>query len=86
MLHWSLRGVGVVHPDLVRELGLPAHLAGDCLERLHALLDRAEDGTGAPVPVAALGQLVIGRDLAVARLVVASCGASLARAGVSSGA
>ena len=86
LLRWSLRGVGVLHPDLVRELGLPEHLAGDCLERLNGLLDRARDATGAPVPVADLGQLVIGCDLAVARLVVASLGGALVRAGVGSGA
>ncbi|MEO5610419.1 MAG: hypothetical protein ABIQ61_04305 [Ornithinibacter sp.] len=86
LLRWSLRGVGVLRPDRVREVGLPEHLAGDCLDRLDGLLDRAGDGTGSPVPVAALGQLVTGCDLAVARLVAASLGGSFARAGVSSGA
>ncbi len=78
LLRWSLRGVGVVHADHARELGLPDHLAGDCLDRLLALLDRAETGATASVPAPAVGPLVVGYDLAVARLVVASLGALVA--------
>ncbi len=82
LLRWSLRGVGVVGAEQARELGLPDHVMGDCLGRLHGLLDRAGSETD-PVPAGAVGRLVIGCDLAVARLVVATLGTPVVPAGVS---
>ncbi len=86
LLRWSLRGVGVLPADRAYELGLPDHLVGDCLDRLHGLLDRAEAGTAASVPASAVGPLIVGCDLGVARLVVASLGAPVATAEVRAGA
>ncbi|MEO7421409.1 MAG: hypothetical protein ABIU87_03325 [Ornithinibacter sp.] len=83
LLRWSLRGVATITDEEVLELGLPRTLAGDCLDRLRALLDLAEGAGSAPVPVSALGPLVIGHDLAVARLLVASLGSGVTTARVS---
>ncbi len=82
LLRWSLRGVGVVEPERVQALGLPEHLAGDCLDRLHGLLDRAASGASTTTPAAAVGPLVEGCDLAVARLAVATLGSPVVPAGV----
>ncbi len=82
-LRWSLRGVGTVDVARVQALGLPEHLAGDCLDRLHALLDLAASGTSAATPATAIGSLVEGCDLAVARLVVATLGTPVVPAEVS---
>ncbi len=84
LLAWSLRGVGVVNADTARELGLHGHLAGDCLDRVHGHLVRASNGSPAAVPLSAVGHLITGCDLAVARLVVASLGSSFTTAQVRS--
>ncbi len=78
VLRWSLRGIGVISPDDAATTA--RQLVGDVHERLLRLADsaRAElSGHGEPEPdrSVALGvveRLVVGLDLAAARLVVAS--------------
>jgi len=84
MLRWSLRRTAVIDPERAARLGLPPDFAGDCYDRLLALVDRAlslverTDGVHvSPVGLDVLGHLVLGLDLAAARLLVASLGAPL---------
>ena len=85
ILRWSLRRTGTIDPERARRLGLPESSIGDCYQRLLGLLGRARELIGgsplpppAPVPLDALGQLVLGFDLAAARLLVASLGSPAA--------
>ncbi|MEO7753643.1 MAG: hypothetical protein ABIS35_09540, partial [Terracoccus sp.] len=77
LLRWSLRGLGVVTDDAAKEL--PPRLTGDAHARLLAQLDRARDAADADFAEEPTGdlpalaaRLVVGLDLAAARLVVAS--------------
>ena len=74
-LRWSLRSVRPLTSDAVQQQGLPADAAGDTYDRLIGMLDRAADAGGAGARTLSTDQLapvVIGLDLATARLVVAS--------------
>ena len=81
LLRWSLRGIGNLRAD--DQPDAPAQLHGDVYERLMSLSeqasaeltrDAASSAPPAPVPVllAVAERLVVGLDLAAARLVVAS--------------
>lgn len=81
LLRWSLRGIGDLRAD--DQPDAPPHLHGDVFERLVRLADRARaEFTGdaassaplasVPVLLAVAERLVVGLDLAAARLVVAS--------------
>lgn len=79
MLRWSLRGVRPVDADDAQREGMPSRLAGDTHDRLLATLDRISghfDGgvepAGEDPSTELIARLVIGLDLATARLVVAS--------------
>ena len=75
-LRWSLRGLRALTEEEVRHHGLPPEAVGDTYDRLIRMVDRAATGTrhdGRPVfRVEHLAPLVIGLDLAAARLVLAS--------------
>jgi hypothetical protein len=74
-LRWSLRGLRPLTTEEVQRQGLPADAAGDTYDRLIGMLDRAADAGGAEAPTLStdhLAPLVIGLDLAAARLVVVS--------------
>jgi hypothetical protein len=90
-LRWSLAGAGAVSAESAPGFDVPDWLVGDCRDRLLVLVDRARaatsnkgahsaDVSGAelvgPEMVAAL---VTGLDVGVARLVVASLGATAVR-------
>ena len=83
LLRWALRGIGELRPE--NEPDAPPHLHGDVYERLLKLTDRAraeltDDAVltasasqpRLPVLLAVAERLVVGLDLAAARLVVAS--------------
>ncbi len=79
MLRWALRNILPLGADDLQRLGIPFHLAGDTHDRLLAMLDRAVhliDGHAAPererFSAELVAQLVVGLDLATARLIVAS--------------
>lgn len=75
VLRWSLRGLGVVERRDIVEQGWPVAWAGDVYDRLLRLLDPFPE-TSVPVGVGevadALPVLLPGRELASARLMVAS--------------
>ncbi|MGB5935813.1 MAG: hypothetical protein WBG76_08100 [Ornithinimicrobium sp.] len=80
-LRWCLRGLRPVGIADCKAHSLPEHLVGDTYDRLLAMLDRASgpaesaatDTMHAPdVSPEAAARLVVGLDLAAARLVVAS--------------
>ncbi|MGI8947877.1 MAG: hypothetical protein ACR2FV_07880 [Ornithinimicrobium sp.] len=85
-LHWSLRGLRPLTAKDLQAHGFPEHLVGDTYDRLLSMLDRAVDAAeSAPGSVAELpvqqtpsmspepvASVVVGLDLAAARLVVAS--------------
>ncbi|RIK13719.1 MAG: hypothetical protein DCC50_12140 [Acidobacteria bacterium] len=75
-LRWSLRGLRPLTEEEVRHHGLPPDAVGDTYDRLIRMMDRAATGTrqdDRPVfRVEHLALLVIGLDLAAARLVLAS--------------
>ncbi len=78
MLRWSLRGIGVLRPD--DAAATTEHLLGNVHARLLRLADRAGaelSGDAHPEPdhsvvLGVVERLVVGLDLAAARLVVAS--------------
>lgn len=79
MLRWSLRGIRPLGADDLQRLGLPSRLVGDTHDRLLAMLDHAAqlpDCDAAPeserLSAEQVSQLVIGLDVATARLLVAS--------------
>jgi hypothetical protein len=73
VLRWSLRGIGPLREEDLRECGLPAALVGDSYDRLLRMLEPVgTDVAGERVSADQLGRLVTGLDLATARLVVAS--------------
>lgn len=76
LLRWSLRGLRPLTEEEVRHQGLPADSAGDTYDRLVRMVDRAAAasrlGDRPAVRVEHLGKLVVGLDLAAARLVLAS--------------
>ena len=79
MLRWSLRNIRPLGADDLQRLGIPSDLSGDTHDRLLAMIHRALhllDGKAAPdarVPSAELvAELVVGLDLATARLMIAS--------------
>ncbi len=76
-LRWSLRGLRPLTVDDLHAHGLPEQLQGDTYNRLLAMLDRlsgteADQGEGQDVSPEAIASVVVGLDLATARLVVAS--------------
>ena len=74
-LRWSLRGLRPLTTEEVQRQGLPPDAAGDTYDRLIGMLDRAAEAGGAearPLSTGQLAPLVIGLDLATARLVLAS--------------
>ena len=84
LLRWSLRRTAVIDQERAARIGLPAESAGDCYDRLLALVDRAlalverSDGGGpTAVGLDAVRQAVLGLDLAAARLLIASLGTPL---------
>lgn len=82
LLRWSLRGLGRLDEAALGRHGLPASCGGDVHDRLVALLGDAlgalrgagdhDDGDVAQRARAAVPALVVGYELAAARLVVAS--------------
>lgn len=79
LLRWSLRNILPLGADDLQRLGIPSRFSGDTHDRLLAMIQRAVhllDGDAAPEterPSAELvAQLVVGLDLATARLMVAS--------------
>lgn len=79
LLRWSLRDVGPLGAAEFERLGLPSHFSGDSYDRLRAMIrgvGQLVDGDVAPQewePSAELvAELIIGLDLATARLMVAS--------------
>ncbi len=76
VLRWSLRGLRPLPEEEARHHGLPAGTAGDTYDRLVRMVDRAAAasrlGDRPVVRVEHLGKLVVGLDLASARLVLAS--------------
>ncbi|MBR7742425.1 hypothetical protein KC207_03855 [Phycicoccus sp. BSK3Z-2] len=85
-LGWALRGVGYLEREAVLRAGLPGSAAGDCLDRLLVLLERADTAAreyregadshgGEPgQPAVVLDDLLAHQDLGVARILVASLG------------
>lgn len=86
-LRWSLRGVRRLSDEDAHARGLPADAVGDTYERLMGMLDRAvagvaataagdtgtrTDDAGRTLSTDHLAHLVMGLDLATARLVLAS--------------
>ncbi|MBU2074987.1 MAG: hypothetical protein KJ938_11190, partial [Actinobacteria bacterium] len=85
-LRWSLRGVRRLSDEDAHARGLPADAVGDTYDRLIGMLDRAVAGvvatagntgtrtndTGRTLSTDHLPHLVMGLDLATARLVLAS--------------
>lgn len=86
-LRWSLRGVRRLSDKEAHARGLPADAVGDTYDRLIGMLDRAVAGVaataagdtgtrtndaGRTLPTDHLSHLVMGLDLATARLVLAS--------------
>ncbi len=81
VLRWSLRRTALIDADRARVIGLPVACAGDCYDRLLALIDHAHDlAAGAPgiaappLSLDVLEQAVLGLDLGSARLLIASLG------------
>lgn len=85
VLRWSLRDIGALTVEDCDRLGLPVALAGDCYDRLLTRVDMARRVLCDPLRgkqfhvasgtvVNALPDLVRGRDVASARLVIASVG------------
>lgn len=75
VLRWSLRGIRPLDRERLERHELPPHLGGDTYDRLLGMLRRAGEENGQAAPfflVNQLPHLVIGLDLAAARLVVAS--------------
>ena len=87
VLRWSLRGLRPLTEEEVCHQGLPADTAGDTFDRLVRMVDRSATGTGLDdrpaVRAEHLGRLVVGLDLAAARLVLASLDLHGLRAGQS---
>jgi hypothetical protein len=79
-LRWSLRGLCPLTEDEVRHQRLPVDVVGDTYDRLLRMVDRATSSGGGEsrhdvrpaVWTEHLAQLVVGLDLAAARLVLAS--------------
>ncbi|MGC5583165.1 hypothetical protein [Ornithinimicrobium sp. W1665] len=79
-LRWSLRGLCPLTEEEVRHHGLPVDVVGDTYDRLLRMVDRATSSGGGEgrhdvrpaVWADHLAQLVVGLDLAAARLVLAS--------------
>ena len=86
-LRWSLRGVRRLSDEDAHARGLPADAVGDTYDRLIGMLDRAvagvaetaaggtgsrTNGAGRTLSTDHLAHLVVGLDLATARLVLAS--------------
>ena len=90
-MRWSLAGAGTVSAESAPGFDVPDWLVGDCRDRLLVLVDRAraaisdEGAHSADVSSAELvgpemvAALVTGLDVGVARLVVASLGATAVR-------
>ncbi len=74
LLRWSLRDVAELSGQEVRYWGLPSDAVGDAYDRLLRMLDRAASDAGQErsYPIESLAQAVTGRDLATARLALAS--------------
>lgn len=83
VLRWSLRHLASLAVEDCERLRLPAALAGDCYDRLLTRVDTARDLLSNPLAlkhfdvgfggiVDALPDLVVGLELATARLVIAS--------------
>ncbi len=80
-LRWSLRGVGPLSAGACARLGLPVSLAGDSYERLMVMVERVSQGRSADSiapreqvapDMAAVPSVLVGVDLAVARVVLAT--------------
>ncbi len=80
-LRWSLRGVGPISAETCKRIGLPPSVAGDSYTRLRRMMDRClEPQLGSKggqseersLDVAAMPSVLVGVDLAVARVVLAS--------------
>lgn len=92
MLRWSLRHILPLGADDLQRMGVPSDFSGDTHDRLLAMIQRAVhllDGGAAPEterPSAELAaQLVVGLDLATARLMVASLDIHTLASGARSG-
>ena len=75
-LRWSLRGLRPLTEEEVRHHGLPVDAVGDTYDRVIRMVDRAAEATRHSDRPALradhLAQLLVGLDLAAARLVLAS--------------